>query len=153
MILLNIYNILSRSIACDRDGSDDGNNDGNGDGHGNNNNNNNENGSVDNQHEIANIKRKLDALEDHNRSLISDKKELEDLLSSEKTKFARTEDKLANLERDLANREKQWKIKEKELRDTITELRANLGKKAEPSTSCQSEAASSFAKVVSNEGT
>ena len=75
------------------------------------------------------------------------------MLSSEKTKFARTEDKLANLERDLANREKQWEIKEKELRDTITELRANLGKKAELNTSCQSEAASSFAKVVSNEGT
>ena len=66
---------------------------GNGDGTGDGNNDNNEDGSKDNnQYEIANIKRKLDALENHNRSLISDKKELENLLSSEKAKFAKTEE-------------------------------------------------------------
>ena len=59
------------------------------------------------QEEVDNLKRKLGALEEHNRSLISDKRELEGFLASERIKFARTEEKLKNLLRDLALREKQ----------------------------------------------
>ena len=70
------------------------------------------------QEEVDNLKRKLGALEEHNRSLISDKRELEEFLASKRIKFARTEEKLKNLERDMALTEKQWKIKEKELNST-----------------------------------
>jgi hypothetical protein len=99
------------------------------------------------------LKKKLNASEEHNCSLISDKKKLEDDLSSEKIKFARAEERIINLEKDLAQREKQWKVKEKELCDTISKLRPQPQlERSDHDTSCQSIVATSFATVVCNEG-
>ena len=86
--------MLSCQLACGRDINDNGLDDSNG------------NSDKDTaQEEVDNLKRKLGALEEHNRSLISDKRELAEFLASERIKFARTEEKLKNLERDLALRE------------------------------------------------
>ena len=71
------------------------------------------------QEELDNLKRKLGAPEEHSRSLISDKRELEEFLASERIKFARTKEKLKNLGRDIALRGKEWKVNEKELNITI----------------------------------
>ena len=97
------------------------------------------------------MKKKLNASEEHNCSLVSDKKKLEDDLSSEKIKFARAEERIINLERDLAQREKQWKVKE--LCDTISKLHPQPQvERSDLDTTCQSIIATSFATVVCNEG-
>lgn len=96
------------------------------------------------------MKTKLDASEEHNISLISDKKKLERDLSREKVKLTQAEEKIGNLERELADKKRRWKAEEKQLHDTITKLRAAIKPKSD--TSCESTAVSSFANVVSSEG-
>jgi regulator of replication initiation timing len=100
--------------------------------------------------QINDMKKKLDASEEHNISLISDKEKLERDLSREKIKFTQAEEKIGNLERELAEKKRRWEAEEKELHETITKLRAVI--KPKPDTSCQSIAATSFANVVSSEG-
>ncbi|CAB3999359.1 Hypothetical predicted protein [Paramuricea clavata] len=101
--------------------------------------------------QINDMKKTLDASEEHNVSLISDKKKLERDLSREKIKFTQAEEKIGNLERELAEKKRRWEAEEKELYETITKLRAAI--KQKPDTSCQSIAATSFANVVSSEDT
>ena len=59
------------------------------------------------------MKKKLDASEEHNISLISDKKKLERDLSREKIKLTQAEEKIGNLEIELADKKKALESRRK----------------------------------------
>ena len=101
---------------------------------------------------IADLKSKLEASEKHNRSLINDKKSLEEELSSAITKCARAEESVLNLQPKLSQSQKLWEAKEKELNDCLAKLHAEKGESHASDASCQSAVPTSFSNIVCNEG-
>lgn len=103
-----------------------------------------------NEETVESLRTALSLEVEHNKTLIEEKKMLQEALNHERERQTELGEKVAVLEQELGKKERTWKAMEKELRTTIGTLEQRIREDARERAALESLPAGAFSQIVSS---